>query len=530
MGRSPSVTAVNAWLTVRRKGGKRVARSRVSLICLVGVLLAFTCASCRSPAPELYPIVQNKKVGYMNRKGEVVIQPRFVMALMFSEGMAAACLEGENQCGYIDPTGKFVIPPQFKAAMRFSEGLAAIRIVNSVGYVDHTGKLVINPQFSSEDGSEFPLYNFSEGLARVKSGDKFGFIDHSGSFVIGARFEAALPFFDGLAAVTLDKKAGFIDKTGKFVIPPQYDEAQPFSNGLAAVKIGAKFGFADKTGRIVISPKFDAASPFSDEGLALVVVDKKTGFINKTGGFQITPQFDVLGSLPWEFAFLFTSEIGRVSFSEGLSPVKNSDGKVGYIDKNGKFVINTRLEIGLPFYRGLALSTSLKIFSQGDEEIAWIDKEGKTVWHDVAKKSASGTDTNANAATNVDVAANANAAVNANVAVDTGVAANTNVPTNMNAPVNSNPSPAARTGYLVTDANLRSQPDKDAASVGIHFRRAKVQILDEARYERNGEVVTWYKIRVLQYGRSVDANLTGGKNTPNDADEGWVNARLVSPN
>lgn len=102
---------------------------------------------------------------------------------------------------------------------------------------------------------------------------------------------------------------------------------------------------------------------------------------------------------------------------------------------------------------------------------------------------------------------------------------NMNVTGNMN----SSPQMGARTGRLVTDANLRSGPDKDTASVGIHFRGAKVQILDESRYERDGEVVTWYKIRVLSYGRSVNTNLMGGKNTPYDADEGWVNAKLVSP-
>jgi hypothetical protein len=100
---------------------------------------------------------------------------------------------------------------------------------------------------------------------------------------------------------------------------------------------------------------------------------------------------------------------------------------------------------------------------------------------------------------------------------------------NVTGNMNSSPQMGARTGRLVTDANLRSGPDKDTASVGIHFRGAKVQILDESRYERDGEVVTWYKIRVLSYGRSVNTNLMGGKNTPYDADEGWVNAKLVSP-
>jgi hypothetical protein len=84
-----------------------------------------------------------------------------------------------------------------------------------------------------------------------------------------------------------------------------------------------------------------------------------------------------------------------------------------------------------------------------------------------------------------------------------------------------------RTGHLITDANLRSAPRRDATSVGIHFRNARVQILDEVRYTRGGEVVTWFKVKVTEYGRGSNTNLH--KNSMSDADEGWVNAKLVAP-
>ena len=77
------------------------------------------------------------------------------------------------------------------------------------------------------------------------------------------------------------------------------------------------------------------------------------------------------------------------------------------------------------------------------------------------------------------------------------------------------------------DANLRSEPNKDSASVGIHFRGAQVRVLDQTSYLRDNEVSTWYRIQVYKYGCSNNTNLGCGKNTPGDADEGWVNAKLV---
>ena len=63
--------------------------------------------------------------------------------------------------------------------------------------------------------------------------------------------------------------------------------------------------------------------------------------------------------------------------------------------------------------------------------------------------------------------------------------------------------------------------------MGIQFRGAQVRILDETSYERDNEVAHWYKIHVYKYGCSSNANLGCGKNTPGDADEGWINAKLV---
>lgn len=490
---------------------------------LFATLITLSCSSLRNPlgseTPELFPIPQGGKWGYINRKGEVVIQPQFAQARFFSEGLAVACIERER-CGYIDETGKFAINPQFQAAFRFSEGLAAVKVEDKIGYIDKTGKFVINPQFSSEINSD-AFSTFSEGLALVKISDKFGFIDKAGKIVINPQFDSAWPFLDGLAAVSIgepsrlrDEKFGFIDKDGKMVINPQFDFALPFTNGLAIVKIGSQYGYVDKDGKMVINPQFVLALPFSDEGLALVAVatNLEVGFIDKSGKYEVNPQFmpqDQIGRLKsfWEI----TSDIGRLSFSEGLSPAQVSGGNKGYVDKSGKFVINPQFDSAMPFYGGMA---PVGLGRGSDLEMAYIDKEGKFVWREVKEEVRAASNTNSNIA----VITNDNSSNNSNSTQSATTNSNTST---------ANSSSNQRTGRLTTDTNLRSEPNKDTASLGIHFRGAKVRILDETSYERDGEISTWYKVRVYDYGCSNNANLGCGKNTPNDADEGWVNAKNV---
>ncbi|MEO0110388.1 MAG: WG repeat-containing protein [candidate division WOR-3 bacterium] len=117
-------------------------------------------------------------------------------------------------------------------------------------------------------------------------------------------------------------KWGYVDKEGKVVINPQFDYAYPFSEGLAGVNIGGRqFGHPggilikgrDKLG--INLPFFDFPRGIYREGGILF---GKWGYINKEGKFVINPQFD--------YAY---------PFSEGLAVVQDG-GLWGHINKEGQ--------------------------------------------------------------------------------------------------------------------------------------------------------------------------------------------------
>lgn len=234
-------------------------------------------------------------------------------------------------------------------------------------------------------------------------------------------------------------------------------------------------------------------------GMYSIVEKGKYGYMNKSGTVVINPQFE-----------------SASEFSEGMAIVYISQ-KCGYIDTSGKVIVNPQFDLALPFYGGIALVISE---DSSGREMGYVDKEGKLVWRET-KESAKGSP-------NMD---NMNTTTNMTTNTSTTTTTNTSNSSNMNSSSSntaaSNSSSRQRTGHLTTDANLRTDPNKDAASVGIHFRSAKVRILDETSYEINGAVSSWYKIKVYEYGCSANANLGCGKNSSSDADEGWVNARLV---
>jgi hypothetical protein len=175
-----------------------------------------------------------------------------------------------------------------------------------------------------------------------------------------------------------------VDKAGLIAIDPFYDDVAGFSEGLAAAESEGKIGFIDKNGRWQIKPQYDYVDGFSD-GLALVWADKERFYVDKNGkvaikldrthnqstlqprgvsesGLRVRLNSDFSGGFQQVFA-------SPSCFSEGLAAMP-LDGKFGYMDKSGKFLIAPTFDDAFPFANGLA-----RVKTGG--KYGFIDKTGK---------------------------------------------------------------------------------------------------------------------------------------------------------
>ena len=214
--------------------------------------------------------------GFIDLAGKLAVEPQFIEAFSFSDGLAAVRVQNPNVkdqkswlYGYIDHTGVIVIAPQFEAAFDFSEGIARVGVNGRITFIDKTGKRLTETTF--DDAKDF-----HEGLAQIKINDRWGYLDKAGKIAIPAEFTIAARFSEGLAAAARSGTlVGYIDRTGAMVIREQFGIAHIFSDGLARVRIGDgrglfnTWGYIDKSGKAVISRHLKAGWPFS-EGRALI--------------------------------------------------------------------------------------------------------------------------------------------------------------------------------------------------------------------------------------------------------------------
>lgn len=211
--------------------------------------------------------------GYIDKTGAFAIPARFTQLMdhtsTFSEGLAAVRLApapvvttGEARTstaapdsawGYIDKRGEWVIQPRFRTASAFHDGVALVTDQSGYVYIRRSGEKAAGPYRTA--------WEFSGGLGRVEKEDGApAFITPGGqiAFTLPKSVLFVYPFSGGLARAWVREgdghgrdRYGYIDTKGQFAIPASYDGGTEFNDGLAFVGSCGQSGYIDAANRPV---------------------------------------------------------------------------------------------------------------------------------------------------------------------------------------------------------------------------------------------------------------------------------------
>lgn len=276
-------------------------------------------------------------------------------------------MNSKDKWGYIDFEGKLIIDYIYDHAHFFSEGAASVQINEKEGLIDPDGKFIIEPVYDF-------CGDFSEGMAHVVKEDdgkfKHGFTNKNGDVFFKNYFNNNTgDFHDGLAVFEIDLKFGYVDKNGEIVIEPSYSYAYDFSEGLAMVADDKyKCGFINTKGELVIPFNFDhdAYDAYNIQGfvngLGAVCENGKYGFINSNGEYVVAPEFEDIEK-----------------FSDGIALVY-INGLWGYIDEMGEYAIEPQFKHATSFSYGYAFARLTETSNSYDSGgYGLIDKTGKFI-------------------------------------------------------------------------------------------------------------------------------------------------------
>lgn len=214
--------------------------------------------------------------GFINSKGELVVDCRYTFVHDYQEGLAAV-MDSARGWGFIDLNGNEVIPLKYQFASSFYERFAYVMVNGKTGFIDSKEHFLIKPEYLF-------CNNFRNGFVIVQTERRSKIFNKKGKCVLSSRKYDDIDYFNyGLAAVE-DRKGncGYIDTTGKLIVPLRYDYAEEFSCGLGMVELNNKCGYIDIYGKLLIPLKYDKAHKFEND-LAEVERNGKKFFIDKRG-------------------------------------------------------------------------------------------------------------------------------------------------------------------------------------------------------------------------------------------------------
>jgi hypothetical protein len=202
-------------------------------------------------------------------------------------------------------------------------------------------------------------------LTPFRTASGWGFADANMNLVIEPRYDYVDPFFENLAIVRKGGVFGVIDKRGREIIPPRFERITRSACGIFSVKTDSGYVHLNNTGTRVTNKVYEGAFAYtcSDDRIP-VLEDGKLGFLDKNGKQIVPCRYDAFHR-----------------FQDGVAPVRlgNSvDGKWGVVDKQGNEIIPFLYDVVYPFTKGLAVAAKTDS-ATGQERWGVINKNGEEV-------------------------------------------------------------------------------------------------------------------------------------------------------
>ena len=278
---------------------------------------------------RLAPVRIGSAFGYVDRDGNLAIDPIYARADRFYSGAARVAVQAEDgtlRWGMIDETGAALLEPAYLELQGYSPYIGARA---STGWAFCNLDLDVMTDAVYEDISIL----WEAGAVPVKRDGRWGYIRVDGTVMIEPAYAEAGVFRDGRAVVRGGDASGWglIDETGAYVIEPEYlsidymdfdhievetREGFGVMNGDGAsivdcvwqdieydyvyaeqgepeyrVEKDNLFGYLNADGSVAVEPTYTAARPFMDGTAVVSVGEGSFGLIDAAGAQLIEPVY-----------------------------------------------------------------------------------------------------------------------------------------------------------------------------------------------------------------------------------------------
>jgi hypothetical protein len=268
--------------------------------------------------------VVNDANGYIliDSKGKRLTRDYYESISDFKEGLARVSLNGKE--GFIDKSGNVRIQPVFHDALEFHKNVCVVEKDGKFGLIDRWGDYIMTTSYD-EIGNAF------NSQVPYQKGEKAGYFPLNNAKEIRTKFEDASDFINGTAIVKSQGSYGAIDTLGNWTIPAIYDWVEENVRGVSRVKKGDLYGLVAHGKGEVLPAQYQAIGSMN-ESRRIVAQDGIFGYIDASNQWVIPMKF------PYDNS---TLRVSNFSFN---GAIVTENGSYGLIDKQGTYIIKPKFQ------------------------------------------------------------------------------------------------------------------------------------------------------------------------------------------
>lgn len=307
-------------------------------------------------------VYKNAFYGYLNSKADQSIEFQYENASNFVNGLAVVTDSNQKQ-GIINRRNEKILPLEYDELLLDKESDWIRTFISEQGY----GMINSRTMKFIPEKYEY-LEIFKDGLALFIQSEKYGFIDENQQIIIEAKFDYASSFQDGFSvfaksvatipdsATENETKWGVMNSKGKTIVPAIYDGIFYVGYGhFAATNTTTQNMCLLNNKGVAILENQASISLLGNQLLTLLDLDYQTQFFN----LKTKKMLDLKNIY----------EDGEVA---GMIKIRNAENKCGFMNLQGKIVIDCIYDDAKEFSEGL-VAVCL------NEKWGFIDQKGKKV-------------------------------------------------------------------------------------------------------------------------------------------------------
>ncbi|MCI8411905.1 MAG: WG repeat-containing protein [Clostridia bacterium] len=302
---------------------------------------------------NILKVEKDGKYGIINLSGKELSECKYESITAIQGIKNALKVRDDGKYGVIDNEGKQILKTEYLDIQALGKdnksGFIVKNETNKYGIVDYSNNKIIDMQY---DGIEKVYGN---DLYVVKKGDKQALVKKGGEEVLDKGFseiKGILKSQDAGIIYTNNSKYGIKDLSGNIKIEAKYEELKEAKSGIFIAKQDGKYGIIDleknekvafKYNSIIYNEKADLYIS-EDNAFNNDIIDnnfevKQSGILidlDDEKGYIELRQADEYKYYNFKFEEKKVSDI----FTSNTLFVSKKDGKYGFVDKDGKVIVN----------------------------------------------------------------------------------------------------------------------------------------------------------------------------------------------